>query len=315
MPNLLTNEEIQALVQKAAILTTTGGQLSPKQASDFVNLMTDQTTVLQQMRVISDIETSYDVDGLEFGDPVIRAPGETLTSDGGDPRDPDMPRLRLTPVKFQADVNLSYDFIRKNVSKENAEQEINAAIAKRIGMDIVNLVFNGDTSLANDTAQNKALRIIDGLIKQVKADAQVNDFVVGASPTYVGANSEFGKALSTIPKQYRDNRDALIHFCSVDTMDDYEDEIADRPTAAADNVLFGTNKISMHKRVKIAAPFGFPDNKILSSVASNFVVGFGRNMKMYRQEQHRKQQVELTIVGDIDCGFVFDRAIAFGEQA
>lgn len=312
---LLTNEEINALVAKAAILTSTGGQLSAQQASDFVNLMTDQTPVLQEMQVISDIETSYTVDGLEFGSPVIRKPAETTTSDGGDPRDPDMPRLTLQPVKFQADVDISYDFIRKNVSRENAEEEINAAIAKRIGMDVVNLVFNGDTTLADDTAQNKALRIIDGFIKQVKADADVNDFVVAASPTYVGAGSEFGKALAAIPKEYRDNRMALRHFASIDTLDAYEDEIADRPTGAADAVLFGSDAVQQHKRVKIVTPFGFPNNTHLSTVGSNLVVGFGRNMKMYRQEQHRKQKIELTIVGDIDCGFVIDKAIAFGEQA
>lgn len=310
---LLTNDEINALVAKAAILTSNGGQLSATQAEDFVNLMTDQTPVLNEIRVISDIETSHTVDGLEFGGPVIRKPDEINEND--DPKNPDQPRLTLQPVKFQADVDISYDYIRKNVRRENAEEDINAALAKRIGMDIVNVIFNGDTTLPNDTAQNKALRVIDGFIKKVKADADVNDFVVDANPSYVGAGSEFSKSLKAIPKEYRDNREALRHFCSVDSFDDYEDEIGGRPTAAADAVLFGANKIGMHKRVKIVTPYGFADNTILSTVASNLVVGFGRNMKMYRQEQHRKQKVEITIVGDIDCGFVIDKAIAFGEQA
>lgn len=316
MPNnLLSNEELNQLIQKATIATTTGAQLSATQSEDFVNLMVEQIGVLQNMRVITDIATSHTVDGLDFGEPVVVAAAEATAPDAADVIEPDMPRLTLTPKKILAAIDISYDFLRKNIRRENAEQDLNAALAKRVGMDIVNIVFNGDTALAATSRLNKALRVMDGLIKKAKAHGDVNDFVVAASPTYIGANSEFGKALRQIPKEYRDNREALRHYCSVDTLDTYEDEIADRPTGAADAVLFGANGVSRHKRVEIITPFGFANNTHLTTIAQNLVVGFGRNMELYRQEQHRSQKLELTLVADIDAGFVHGKAISFGEQA
>lgn len=312
---LLTNEELTQLIQKATIATTTGSQLSAQQAEDFVNLMIDQIAVLQEMRVITDIATSYTVDGLEFGDPVVVAGAEATELDAADVTTPDMPRLTLTPTKIIAAIDISYDFLRKNIRRENAEEDLNAALAQRVGMDIVNIVFNGDTSLAATSRLNKALRVMDGLVKQAQADSDVNDFVVAASPVYTGANSEFGKALSAIPKEYRDNRAALRHFCSVDTLDSYEDEVGARQTAAADSVLFGNQAVNMHKRVKIVTPYGFANNTHLSTIAQNLVVGFGRNMQVFRQEHHRKQVLEITLVADIDTGFVHGGAIALGEQA
>lgn len=311
----ISNEELIQLIEKSIIGTTTGGQLSPQQATDFVNLVIDQTPILNEMRVETGIKKSLTVDGLEFGDPVVYAGMEGTAPNANDVAAVDMPRLTLTPKEIHAAIDVSFSFLRKNVQEQNAEESINRAIAKRVGMDLVNLIFNGDTALDTTTKQNRALRIFDGILKKATADADVNDIVVAVAPVWSGDGSEFSKALRAIPKQYRDDRSMLRHFVSVDTIDDYEDEISERQTAAADNILFGANAVTMHKRVKIVPAFGFPNATLLTSVMSNLVLGFGLNMEMYRENKYREQKLELTMVTELDAGYIFGEAIALGKQA
>jgi hypothetical protein len=313
----LSNEELIQLVEKSIVTPETGGQVSAQQARDFVNLMVDQTAVMQEMRVERDIIKELTIDGLEFGDPVVqKAPSEGTEPASNEQSEPDMPRLTITPAATMISVNLSFNWLRQNIRGEGGgEEAINAALAKAAGRDFVRLIFNGDTSLDSSTKLNRLLRVRDGILKKLRADSDVNDYVVAASPVYTGEDSEFGKGLDAVPDQYRDDREMLRHFTSISTVDAYENEVSNRQTAAADNVLFGPNAVTMHRRVKIVPVFGFPNNTNLTTHMSNVVLGFGRDMKMYREIKPRKQQVEITIITDIDFGYVFGQVAALGEQA
>ena len=279
--------------------------------------MTNQTDVLQHVRVERDIIKSRTIDGLEFGDPVMQeAPDE-----GSEPSDnakstPTIPRLTLTPAKSMIAVDISFDWLRKNVAGESSgEAAINAALAKAIGRDIVRLLFNGDTSLDDSTKLNRLLKLRDGLLKQFRADTDVHDLIVAADPVYTGPNSEFSKGLTAIPDEYRDDRSLLRHFVPMSTLDEYEDEIGARQTNAGDQAMLGETAYSKHRRVKIIPVFGMPSATQVTSNYSNIVVGFGRDMKMWREIKPRKQQVEITIVTDIDFGYIFGDVVALGEQA
>ncbi|MEP0004575.1 MAG: hypothetical protein ABJ387_03525 [Balneola sp.] len=312
-----SDEQLIQLIQKAGITTATGGQVPPEAVSDFINLMTDQTSVLQHMRIERDIIKSRTIDGLEFGDPVMQeAPAEGSEPNENAISEPEMPRLTLTPTKAMIAVNISFDWLRKNIAGENAgEQAVNAALAKAYGRDLVRLIFNGDTALDSSTKLNRLLKLRDGLLKKARADANVNDVVVAANPVYSGSGSEFSKTLTAIPDEYRDDRSMLRHFVAMDVLDQFEDEVSERQTSAGDGVLIGNADISMHKKVKIVPVFGMPSDTPLTTNYSNVVVGFGRDMKMWREIKPRKQQVELTIITDVDFGYVFGEVIALGEKA
>lgn len=311
---MLTNEELEKLIQKAAILSSTGGQLSADQAEEFVNLVIDQTPILQNFRVENGIARALTIDGMEFGEPVIVTAVEATDPLAADVVVPSIPRLTLTPKPVLAAIDISYDFLRQNIRRANAEADLERAIAKRIGMDIVNLVFNGDTAIAGTTQQDKALKILDGILKKLSADANINDAVLDVEdPKWGGKGGNFSAALSAMPKEYRDNRDALCHIVSVSNMDAYEDEIAERQTVAADNVLFGSNAVTRHKRVDIVAPYGFPEEAMITTVKRNLVIGFGRDMEVHKQHQARARKIEVTILLDIDCGYLFAPAVVLSE--
>jgi len=311
----MTNEELMEQINKAVTGTSTGGLLSAQQTAEFLDLVVDQTPVLSEMRVETGIAKSLDVDAIEFGEPIIIAGVEGTAPDDADVVAPSMPRLTLTPTEITANVDISYSWLRQNILKDKGEDAINAAIAKRVGMDLLNLMFNGDTSLAATTRTNKALRIRDGIIKRALADASVIDHVIAASPSWGGSGGELSEGLSLLPKQYRDDRSALFHLLSVTNLDQFEDEIADRQTSAADNVLFGTQAVSMHKRVKIVSPFGFSDNNLITTPKRNIVAGFGREMQFYKFQNHRKRVLEITLVVDLDFGYVVPGALVLGSKA
>jgi hypothetical protein len=311
----MTNQELLEQINKAVTGTTTGGQLSAQQVSEFLDLVQEQSAILSEMRVEKGIKTSLTIDGIEFAEPSIRAATEATNPDTDDIVAPSMPRLTLSPKRIRMDVDISYEWLYKNVQGAKGENAVDAAIAKRFAMDLINLTFNGDTSLDSSTALNKSLRILDGIIKKALADTSVIDHVIAASPTFGGSGGELSEGLSLLPKQYRDDRSSLMHLMSVSNMDKYEDEIADRQTNAADNVLFGTQAIVQHKRVKILSPYMFPDSNIITTPKRNIVLGFGEDMKFYKQNQHRKQALECTLIADLDVGYVFSNALVLGSKA
>ena len=106
------------------------------------------------------------------------------------------------------------------------------------GLGVVVLVaFNGDTSLPADSRTNKALRVLDGFVKQAQADADVHDFTIPGAPSY---NSQvFPAMLQALPKDYRDERDELGFFVSANVYDSYAMEIGSRATALGDMLLAG----------------------------------------------------------------------------
>lgn len=316
----VSNEELMQLIQKSVITTATGGLLPPDTVGEFLNLVVDQTPVLNNFRVERNIRKSLELDGLEFGDTVIVPGTEAQAPADADVHKPDLPKKTLTPVELVAAVDISYSWLRQNIREENAEQDINNAISKRIGMDLLDISFNGDTALTeavpgSPTRREKALKSLDGIIKKANADANVNDDVIAADPTWGGSGGEFSAHLKLMPKQYRDDRSSLMHIVSVDTRDDYEDEIASRQTAAADNVLFGDQAVTRHKRVQIVAPFMFPNGTALLTPRRNIAIGFGRDMQFFTENDHRSRKLKITIVTDMDVEFVFGNALVLGQQA
>lgn len=310
-----TNEEIAQLIEKATITQATGGLLSAQQTEEFMNLMVDQTPIMRQMRVETGIAKSMTIDGLEFGESVIVGGTEGEAPDSADVVAPSMPRLTLTPTELVAAVDISYSWLRSNISRENAEEDVNNALGKRIGMDLLDIIFNGDTSIVGTTRRDKALKTIDGILKKANADSNVHDDTIAATPTWGGSGGELSAQLRLLPKEYRDDRASLAHLLSVDTLDEFEDEVADRQTVAGDNVLFGDQAVSRHKRVQLLAPYRFPNDTVLTTVRRNIAIGFGREMQFYKENNHRARKLEITVVIDMDCGYVFGDAVVLGQPA
>lgn len=321
----ISNDQLLQLVEKAEIDTAAGGLVNPDQVDEFISMTVKQNALLQNTRVERNIQKALDIHAIDIGEPVLVAGVEGSEPDDADIHKPDFPKLRLTPVEAKAAFDITYSWLRQNIAakagdgvtniEQTANETLNAEYAKRVGKDLHILAFQGDDSNTGTTRKDKTIQITDGYTVQALADGDVHDYTIPASPTYSGAGNVFSEMLSDLPKDYRDDRSILAYYVSQNVLDAYEDEIANRQTTAADDVLFGNREVSRYKRIAIIPIYNLPDDTIILTIKRNLCVGFGREMRMYQQAYHRKGVLEVTIYLDIDVGFLLGDALVLGQSA
>lgn len=324
MPTV-SNEQLLEVVEKAQVNTAAGGLVNPDEVDEFISMTIAQNALLQNVRVERNIQKALDIHAIDIGEPVLVSGVEGQNPDAADIHKPDFPVLRLKPVEAKAAFDITYSWLRQNIEaapgagqtniENTANETLNAEYAKRVGKDLHILAFQGDTDNAGTSRKDKTLQITDGYTKQALADAGVQDYELPADPTYGGAGNVFSSMLSQLPKDYRDDRSQLAYYVSQNVLDAYEDEIANRQTTAADDVLFGERTISRYKRIQIIPIYNLPDDTIILTIKRNLTVGFGREMRMYQQAFHRRGVLEVTIYLDIDVGFLLGDALVLAQEA
>ena len=188
-------KEMVAIVKAQIDTSITAGTVSAQDASEFIDLSREQTQILDVIRVETGIRKSLNLDTLTLGEPVIIAGVEGEEPDAADVVAAGRSRATLKPLEVLAAFDVTYSWLRKAIThaargiseeegRRRAMQALNNLFAKRFGKDVVMIAFNGDTALDTSTRTNKALRVLDGYIKQMQADATVQDYTIPVSPSY-----------------------------------------------------------------------------------------------------------------------------------
>ncbi len=319
--------EIAQLVKliKAQIDTSVvAGTVSATDAAEFIDLSRDQTAILDVIRVETDIRKSLNLDTLTLGEPVVVAGVEGVAPDDADVVAAGRSRATLVPIQVLAAFDVTYSWLRKAIThaargiteaegRNRAMQALNNLFAKRFGKDVVMIAFNGDTSLDTSTRTNKALRVLDGFIKQMQADATVQDYTIPGSPSY---NSQvFPAMLTAMPKDYKDDRDDLGFFVSANVYDAYAMEIGGRATALGDMLLAGPWQRNLsYLGIKLYPVFGLSDGKIILTPSENLAVGFGQDMTQESERKPRARKVEVTITAEMDAKYAVGDAVVLGDD-
>jgi hypothetical protein len=303
---VLTNEELLQIL-KATISTGLGGLASAQDTDEFITLAVEQTEVLQQIRVETGIRTSMNLDALNIGEPTMVAATEATAPSAGDVVTPGHERKTLTPVEVLTAFDVSFDWLRKNIEAGSAEQTLNQEFAKRWGKDTVILTFNGDDSETGTTRYQKLIKILDGIIVQAKADANIHEVTVSGND-YLAI---FTQLLAAMPKDYKDDRAMLRLFLSANSYDGYEDQVGGRPTALGDRILVGSGRLPW-KSIALQPVFGYPDDHFLLTPSKNIAVGYGHDMDVGRFLNQRKRVLEVTITGSLDTKYAVSDAVVLG---
>ena len=317
----MTNEELLEILKSTIDTSVAAGLVSPQDAGEFIDLSIDQTQILQVIRVETGIRKSLNLDTLSLGEPVVVAGIEGQEPDEADVVAAGRSRATLTPMEILAAFNITYSWLRKAITHATASsaaegrakalQALNQLFAKRFGKDIVLISFNGDTALPADSRMNKALRVLDGFVKQAENDTTVHDYTVPASPSY---NSVvFPAMLEQIPKDYRDDREELAYFVSANVYDGYAKEIGSRATALGDMLLAGPWQRNLsYMGITLYPVFGLSDDRILLTPQLNLAVGFGAEMTSESERKPRKRGIEVTITAEVDAKYALGDAIVLG---
>jgi len=320
----MTTEDLFQILKAQIDTATVPGLVSSQDVEEFIDLTREQTAILQENRVESDIRKGHSRETLTLGEPeVIAGVGGTEPA-AGDIVAAGHSRATLTPLEILAAFDVTYSWLRKAITHaargisgqegwNRALQALNNLFAKRFGKDVVLIAFNGDTALPADTRTNKALRVLDGFIKQMQADATVQDYTIPASPSY---NSQvFPAMLQAPPKDYRDDRDELGFFVSANVYDSYAMEIGSRATALGDMLLAGPWQRNLsYLGITLLPVYGLGDGKIILTPKENLAVGFGQDMTNESERKPRARKVEVTITAEMDAKYALGDALVLGDD-
>ena len=320
----MTTEQLFEILKAQIDTATVPGLVSSQDVEEFIDLTREQTAILQEIRVESDIRKSLNLDTLTLGEPVVIAGVEGTEPAAGDVVAAGHSRATLTPLEILAAFDVTYSWLRKAITHaargisgqegwNRALQALNNLFAKRFGKDVVLIAFNGDTALPNDTRTNKALRVLDGFVKRAQGDADVHDFTIPGAPSY---NSQvFPSMLQLLPKDYRDDRDELGYFVSANVYDSYAMEIGSRATALGDMLLAGPWQRNLsYLGITLLPVYGLGDGKIILTPKENLAVGFGQDMTNESERKPRARKVEVTITAEMDAKYALGDAMVLGDD-
>ncbi|MFO7446219.1 MAG: hypothetical protein R6W90_07615 [Ignavibacteriaceae bacterium] len=326
----MTIQEILSVIQKAAIATSAGGQLTTEQAKQFIDLVVGQSDFLKAIQTVQMTSNTYQLNTIDIASRIMRSAAE-----GQDPGF--IQGVTITPrtLVYKESIlpyDVTFSFLEENIEGENAESKINEMFAKAFGNEILDLAVNGDETLAEaitDTtpadglddvtglSQNDHtfLRQNDGWLQIAKNDSTVHDVILPSSIT--SWKTEFKRILQVLPNKWKGNPGELAFFVAPDVETEYRDELGERSTALGD-VYLTQDRSAQYQGIPVKAiPFwpGGSNPVVMLTKPKNLAVGIGRNIRVGRQIQERKRIIEYTITAKTDFQYVLGDLIVLGKKA
>lgn len=208
-----SNEKLLRADIALANLEANGGILLPEQANSFIDMVTEQPTMLKQVRVQKMNGPQMKINRLGFDSRIMHAASQTGTQedDGSNARwlekakrsKPLTSQIELNTKESIAEVRIPYEVMEDNIEKGNFEAHVMRQIAERAALDFEEFgLFSDTTSVDEDLAQQ------DGWLKLITSNV-LNNASAGPSDAMITA------ALLAIPQKYLRNLPAMRAYISM----------------------------------------------------------------------------------------------------
>ncbi len=293
----------KTLLEKAAILTSSGGQLTPQQAEKFINTVIAQNDFLQKIKVQPMSASIYYIDAIEIAARQMRKATEGQAP--GDTASVSFPRrtLETTEVILPYDIGLS--FLEENISKKQAEEELNQRFGTAFGNDLLDLACNGDSS-----SDDSFLNIDDGWVTLALNDSGTNKVNING---VTDPKAIFKSMLQAMPAKWKRNKAQMVFMVDPDMEEEYRSTLGERATAMGDAYLTENRRAYYQGIVVEPVPYIANRNPVLT-VYPNLWMGIGRNMRQDRQLQARKRIIEYTITAKVDFNYAISELIVVAHD-
>jgi len=293
-------------MEKAAVLSSTGGQLAPEDAVKFIDTVVDQSAILKEITIEKFTASSKYIDTIAIATRQFRKAVEaTLATTAQSVNfSATLPRRTLTPVEVILAPDISYTWLHENIEREAAENHLMSQVAIAFGNDTVDLAVNG-----NEDSADNFLLINDGWIQLMTEDADVND----ADCTAKTAIDSLDWILSKLPSKYKGLVDQLAFRCSFGFAEKYRKELSQRATAGGDSYLINNPALTF-AGIRIKPTYSFPDAYVTLTTDKNLVVGFNKVMTVEKMLQPRKQVIEYTITAKMDPNYAVSELCVLGAN-
>jgi hypothetical protein len=321
---MLTNEQIQELIRKAAISTATGGQLNTEQSKELIDLVVSQNEFLQKIQTVQMTSSEYQLNTLELNARMLRAGVEGVSPDEvfGVNITPRTLRYKETVLPF----DITFSFLEENIEGSNAEGKIQRGFAKAFGNDLLDLAINGDESLPatiNDVDEDgfddttglslndhKFLRQNDGWIKTALNDSAVHQFTIPNTTDY---KAVFKSMFKLMPNKWKRNLNSLIFLVSPNVEFEYRSQLGERATSLGDSMIIESRSVQFNGVDVYPLPY-MPDSTVMFTHIKNLAIGIGRQLRIGRQVQERKRVIEYTVTSKTDSDYAVSDQIVIGQE-
>lgn len=282
----MSNEELARRADFAiSNLTSNGGLLNPEQANRFIDMVTEQPTILQQVRTVRMNAPTRKINRLGFASRILRAAPQgtpPYAADDGtndrylaaaDRSAPTTSQIQLDTKEVIAEIRLPYEVLEDNIERDDFDDHVMRLIAERAAEDLEELALGGDTA-SGDTY----LALVDGYLKQMTSNVYDN-LSAGISPVV------FEQGMLTMPQKYLRNLTRLRHYISVANSIKYRSEVAKRTTGYGDSMLTQNNELFAYGvQVESAAMLG-ADSGVTNGINESGFFTFPQNLLFGIQRQ------------------------------
>jgi len=283
-----------------------GGELLGEQARQFIQVAVEASTIQQYARTEMLPEGKRTIPRLGFGERILRRGHEHTALAQSQRAVPDIDSITLQTHKFMAEVRLSYEVMKRNVEMMGFQNTVQTAMARRIGVDVDDLVLNSDTASldpffnAFDGARKLAANTID--LAGAKFDSDAMKLMI-----------------ATMPKKYKRQKRDLAFFCSTDSEENYRDQLASRATVLGDQNIQGNEPLFFNGSRILEVPVmpedllaPPPTTEALWTNPSNMIIGYDERVQFEFDKDISAQQIIIVATVWVDFKYENPDAVVRG---
>ena len=228
---------LKELMSKSAIDSTSlpNSVLNREQANRFIDLVVNESVLLQNIRVVRTNRNKGEINKLDLGSIVTEGASTTSKASTSVPTES---VVTYDCEKYRSAFDLKTDFMEDNLERAGIRDTLLNMFSKRIAIDTELAAIEGDNTLTvgdAQTAQNNLLGVNDGfnqiLLDRVPAAQQVD--AAGAAPSKV----LYYQMKRAIPSRYRAAKPNYTFVVPSGPYDKWRLDWSDRETAGGDTAL------------------------------------------------------------------------------
>lgn len=295
---MLTNKELAKRADLAlSNFATDGGLLSPEQANSFIDLVQEQPTILNTVRMIRMNAPERKIDRLGFDSRIMRAAPQGTSpyaeDDGTNDRylaaadrsKPVTSQITLATSEAMAEVHIPYEALEDNLERESFEAHVMRLIATRAALDLEEFALWADTG-----SGDAYLALQDGYMKRMTSHV-VDNLSAGVGPDM------FEAGMLALPQKYLRSLSTMRHMVSKANEIKYRSNVAQRGTGYGDSMLQGREPIFAYgvplQAADLLSQFG--GAKGFFTYPQNLLFGIQRQIQVETDRDIRARMIIIVL--------------------
>lgn len=303
----LEGETKRTSLSKAAdpliVSVMNSASLKRELATEFINLVVNESTLLQNIRVKQVDAPSGDLVKLNITTNVLEK--ATENTDSGNTRRPTDTALTYNTVKLRAALDYSGEWEEDNIEGSSGISTVLQAFSDALANDHEVLAISGDASVSGTTDYQRLVKANDGF--HVLTASGTGAVILNAAakrPSY----QLLSDMLKLMPTKYKRDLSKLRWIMSWGTAMSLVDEIAGRVTEYSEvTKAQGLSVLDQVLNIKVLIVPYVPEDLTLTGTSGttgtfiwltdpqNFISIFQREISMEKQRIPRSDRTELTM--------------------